>query len=324
MKISIIIPVYNVEDYIVMCIESIIKQDFDKNDFEVLIIDDGSTDQSIRLIKERSKDIENLSIITQSSKGVSAARNAGLAVAKGEYIIFIDSDDFIEYDFCSSLYRYASKNELDVVFSSYKFYFNIDSIIEYKALYDDDRIITSEEVRKDILERGKYRAEIWDGIYKKSFLDLNTINFTEGIINEDEEFTLKVYLNSIKIGYLNYNGYLYRQRQGSITKSINFEKVISSRFILLDNFIDIFNKTNTKEKKEFILWRIDSLFEGLLINIKKSNYENDYKKSEINEYVKFLKVNNNKMQFKFIIGIKFYVNYLIFKNRLKLNIKKII
>ena len=325
MKISIIVPVYNVEQYIVKCIDSIIKQDFDKQKYEILVIDDGCKDNSINLVKNTFKDIENLKIIHQKNKGLSAARNTGLKNASGEYIIFIDSDDFIEEDFCKTLYEYISVNNLDVVFGSYKFYFNDKKIIPCKSIYDNEKILSREDGIKKLLKKKTYRAEVWDDIYKREFIEQNNIRFIEGVINEDEAFTLEVLIKASKIGYLNYNGYIYRQREGSITKNINYEKLISSRFILLDNFMRLSNNTREEISKQLIVWRIDSLFDGLIDILKQTKKSEYYKSENVIKSLDFLKINGGfGIKFKCVFGIKFYVFYSSIIKQLKLFIKKVV
>ncbi|EOU2099613.1 glycosyltransferase, partial [Clostridium perfringens] len=278
MKISVIVPVYNVEEYISKCIDSILNQTINEQ-FEIIVVNDGSTDNSMNILNIYK---DKIKIVNKSNGGLSSARNAGLEIAKGEYIIFVDSDDWLEEDFLESLYNFIKKDDLDVVFSGYKVYRENGNITKVKCVYSEDIILNKDKAIEKLLSKRTFRAEVWDDIYNREFLMKNKLFFTEGIINEDEDFTLRVLINSKKVGYLNYNGYIYRQRDGSITKTINYKKIIESRILILDNLIKLFYHERNSKIREFIFWRIKCLFIGLLKNIKDANLEYD-----INNIFKF-------------------------------------
>ena len=118
-KISVIIPVYNVEKYIIECIESIINQTF--KDIEIIVVNDGSKDNSIKIVEEYLSD-KRLKIINKENRGLSSARNKGMKIARGEYIYFIDSDDFINEDVLEVLYKNLESERFDIIFSNFSFY----------------------------------------------------------------------------------------------------------------------------------------------------------------------------------------------------------
>lgn len=204
MKISVIVPVYNVEEYISKCIDSILNQTINEQ-FEIIVVNDGSTDNSMNILNIYK---DKIKIVNKSNGGLSSARNAGLEIAKGEYIIFVDSDDWLEEDFLESLYNFIKKDDLDVVFSGYKVYRENGNITKVKCVYSEDIILNKDKAIEKLLSKRTFRAEVWDDIYNREFLMKNKLFFTEGIINEDEDFTLRVLINSKKVGYLNYNGYI--------------------------------------------------------------------------------------------------------------------
>ena len=127
-KISIIIPVYNVEKYLKQCLDNIIKQIF--TDFECICVNDGSTDSSLKILQEYASKDNRFKIINQENKGLAESRNIGLSVAIGDYVLFIDSDDFIDNNFCEVLYNDAKKYNCDVCFAER---FDFDNNIKKKA-----------------------------------------------------------------------------------------------------------------------------------------------------------------------------------------------
>ncbi|WP_416145200.1 glycosyltransferase family 2 protein [Planococcus koreensis] len=133
-KISIIIPVYNVESYITRCLQSVIKQRHFE-EFEVIVVNDGSTDKSIDLIQDAVGSFHNIEIIHQANKGLSEARNTGIKAAAGEYISFVDSDDWIEPEMLSVMYERAIQNQSDIVVCEMRKVMeeNIDEFIEIKS-----------------------------------------------------------------------------------------------------------------------------------------------------------------------------------------------
>lgn len=312
MKISVIVPVYNVEKYVSKCIDSILNQTISE-EFEIIVVNDGSTDNSMKILDLYS---DKIKIINKSNGGLSSARNAGLRIANGKYVVFVDSDDWIEEDFLECLYNFIEKDNLDVVFSGYKLYWENNNITKLRCIYSEDIVLNKNQAISNLLTKRTFRAEVWDDIYNREFLIKNNLFFTEGIINEDEDFTLRVLINSKKVGYLNYNGYIYRQRDGSITKTINYKKIIESRILILDNLINLFYNERNSKNREFIFWRIKCLFIGLLKNIKDSNLEYN-----INNIFKFIFENGENFErYKFKFIKKYTKEYLYF-NDLKRNTK---
>lgn len=308
MDISIIIPIYNVEKYVEECINSVINQSIKKN-IEIILVNDGSTDLSRSKI-EKYKLLDNIKIIDKENGGLSSARNIGICEAIGKYIVFIDSDDFIEKNFLEKLYNYINDNDLDIVFSGYSLFYEKGYIKKINNIYNTDLILNKEEAIKNLMDKRTFRAEVWDDIYKREFLLKNNILFEEGIINEDEDFTLRVILKSSKVGYLNNNGYMYRQREGSITKSFNYKKNIESRLVILNKFIDIYEDEDTIVGKKLVFWRIKCLICLLVKNINISGLKYD-----IDNILKFIyKYGNIKDKLEINIIRHRPKIYIIFNN----------
>ena len=218
-SLSIIIPVYNVEKYVKCAIDSAINQQL--NNYEIIIVNDGSTDNSYNIIKQY-KNIPNIIIINQKNLGLSAARNAGLKVAKGEYIVYLDSDDYLNVNSLVEIYKKISSENADLaVFSGTRFLDGTNEKehygIDIKKSFD-----TGIEAYIELQNKKQYFTGVYYQIIKKRVLLENNISFIEGIIHEDHYYTFAVFMKSNKTMLIPNEVYNYRIRNNSImTGSIN-------------------------------------------------------------------------------------------------------
>lgn len=223
-KISFIVPVYNVQKYIKQCVESLCNQTI--KDIEIIIVDDGSEDDSIKIIKQFND--KRILIISQENRGLSAARNAGLEIANGEYIAFIDSDDFIgDNKAYEEMYNIAINEKSEIVAGNAIWYYSEEK--KYTMLRDKTLFfkspMDSEQFFISCMKSNMVYAPVWLNLYKRSILVNNNIWFKEGVYHEDEEFTPRVLLKANKVSIYNKTFYIYRQRGGSITNSnLSFKK----------------------------------------------------------------------------------------------------
>lgn len=241
-KISVIIPVYNVEKYIRECVESVLNQTF--KDIEIIAVNDGTKDNSIKIIEEYLSD-GRLKIINKENGGLSSARNEGMKVARGEYIYFIDSDDFIEKDVLEVLYKNLESEKLDIVFSNFSFY-NDKTKKEKKAKFT---FPFEEKINKGyyFLYNGE-EINVWNRLYRKEFLEKYNFKFIEGIIYEDQDFGFKTILLAENIKYIENYGYKYRVgREGSIMSSQKKEKSLKSVQILKKELKNFFSNIQLNE-----------------------------------------------------------------------------
>lgn len=213
-EISFIIPVYNVQEYIYECIESLLKIKNIK--YEILIIDDGSTDDSISAIGPLTKN-PTLKIFHQENQGLSIARNVGIKNAKGKYISLIDGDDKINPLLFEQLYEKGKKANADIISGDFTYWKNgelIDSEKSLKKAY----ILSGKEILQN-----KYKlltSITCRNLYKREFILTNNLYFVEGIFFEDVEWMPRAYYLAKRIAYYNIPFYYYRQREASITKSV--------------------------------------------------------------------------------------------------------
>lgn len=301
-KVSIIVPVYNVEKYIEQCLKSIISQTL--KEIEIIIVNDGTKDKSMEIVKTYLND-ERIKVINKENGGISSARNAGLKNAKGKYIAFIDSDDFIEKSMFEDLFLEAEKNDSEIVYSNVMMYNDNTKKLEKRVNKKNVEI-------KDKIGTYYYKycyMEVWNKIYKRSFLLENNITFEEGIIHEDNLFTLKCFFLAKNIKYLNKYHYIYRKdRKNSILNSKNQKKEKNSFEIILKKIIEFereYKGTNIFSKIRLLLAELEH--QTLLYRV---NYDKKYiiSKEQINnlqflikkEWIKFTELERYILKNDFI------------------------
>lgn len=209
-KISVIVPVYKVEKYIRRCIESILKQDF--TDYELILVNDGSPDNSPTICKEYAKKHKNIVLINQKNQGLSKARNTGMDNAQGEYILFLDSDDYIEQGMFKHLVYLAEKHKADIVSSHHKD--DYDGKIVVKDSFDDFEC-TGLEAAKYVLEGKKIPGTACAKLIKKECI--GDLKFQVGKIYEDAFFIPELFLKVKKVYVSSEQFYVYYHRKNSTT-----------------------------------------------------------------------------------------------------------
>lgn len=257
--ISIIIPCFNVEEYIDECMLSITRQTI-VSELKVIFIDDGSTDRTLVKLKEYEKKFDFVKVINQENKGQSAARNVGLEMVDTEFFSFIDSDDWVNPGFYESLIKGFTSNEVDLVIGKMNSVFEdgrVD-VLNGRSYLVDDFHYCSLSVERDfyIKEFLKDRLSVspCNKLYRHS--SFRNLRFTEGLYNEDMEFSLDLWLNCSAIAKSDDAIYYYRQRGLSTTK-INSERVLDMLFIannIAEKVKDKFPHKFIKELTDFRLF----------------------------------------------------------------------
>lgn len=231
-KVSVIIPVYNVEKYLAQCLDSVCAQTL--KDIEIICVNDGSTDGSAKILDEYAKKDARIRIITKKNAGLGAARNSGLDIAVGEYVAFIDSDDWVVADYYEKLYDAVVKQNADVSVSNMPYYYNDDNIcFEYVSQYtfgDGKNELISSTDKINMLQS----CTCCNKLYKRQLIEDNKLRFYEGKLIEDFPFTFLAISLSKKIVCLPRLYQYYRQQPQSImhNDSIKYKKF----FDALDNF----------------------------------------------------------------------------------------
>lgn len=189
-KISIIIPVYNAEKYLEQCLESVITQSL--KEIEIICVNDGSTDNSLQILEKYSRKDNRIIIINQENGGASKARNSALQIAKGEYCLNIDSDDWINEEYFKSLYNKAKSKNLDILISDMNFIeLNNESIYQKDLKILDTDLISGKEYIQIFLKENFY-GYTWNKLIKRELYTKNNIKYNEKIFMfEDVELILK-------------------------------------------------------------------------------------------------------------------------------------
>lgn len=222
-SLSIIVPIYNVEKYVRACVESLFHQELDEDVFEVIIVNDGTEDNSMEVIADIINSHSNFTVINQQNQGLSIARNNGIAIARGEYILLVDSDDLLVENSLKPILYKALENKIDIAIAEFM------EIKDKGAEYHQPTIQYIEETSGRQLFLTDSKNYVWHKLYKKKFLEDNNLRFIPDIFYEDIPFTHECYLKAGKCIRTNTILYLYRRRPDSITRSyFNKEKRLSS------------------------------------------------------------------------------------------------
>lgn len=218
-KISVIIPVYNIEEYLDKCIQSILLQNF--SEYEVILVDDGSTDKSGKICDEYSQKYSQIKVIHQANKGLGGARNTGIEAACGEYLLFVDSDDSVKENMFSFLYNTAFENDSDMVLFGMDYIDEDGKIIETKRPLDSGiRNICSDE-RMEIFSVNPYA---WNKLYRRELFIKNNIRYPERMWYEDLCVTPKIILCADRLTLTDKVFYNYLQRKSSIMHVKNTDR----------------------------------------------------------------------------------------------------
>lgn len=290
--ISIIIPMYNVEDYVSECLSSILNQTY-KN-IEIIVVDDGSNDESAKIVKKISKKDSRIKYKFQCNSGVSHARNQGIRLSKGRWISFVDPDDILEENAIEFLLESNSLKNIDIVIGDFS-YLKDKKIITVEN-YDRNCIFDKENIKEIQLQlfskrisalKGNIGDRIgapWAKLYKRSFLIENNLFFEKCLFNsEDIYFNLLALEFAENVSYINKPVYIYRLNEESLTKKISPE--IITQVLLFINMTKLFvEKYHFKDKRflsAFNIKVISSIFKVIYMYYFHPNNNDSYHKNKI-------------------------------------------
>ncbi len=287
--ISVIVPVYNVEKYLSQCLDSILAQTF--KDFECICVNDGSTDGSLDILQEYAKKDDRIKIIIQENKGLSAARNVGIREAIGQYISFVDSDDWVDKNYLQILYRTIENTNSEVVVCNYEKYYEKEDKFSSNIFPQGSKISCNDNLSLKI-SKGYTQPTVWTKIIKMKLLKENNIYFFEGFNCEDAPFISLVFLFSTKVAYVENILYFYRIRENSImsNKGKAFKDKVINFMNLIENIIDrqMFNNDIFKLTYKLLFWDLSSF--------NKKIYDDNVRQSVLNRVLNFTKkiIDNKK------------------------------
>ena len=241
MKLSIIVPVYNVEAFLTKCVDSLLAQDLPADDYEIIIVDDGSTDGSGALADALAAEHGNIRVIHQRNRGLSGARNAGIPVASGTYVMFVDSDDFLCPNVLRTLVGLMESMELDIL------RFNYQNVNMDGAVFEPNKYVKPFVDYSDVVcdgetflnERLGYACYAWQFLVKASILQQEGNGFKEGVYFEDVEWTPRILLQARRVASTDTLVYNYVFRTGSIARNTDHEKkrkAIRDKMTILEGF----------------------------------------------------------------------------------------
>ena len=289
-KLSIIVPVYGVEKYIDKCLNSLVKQSL--KEIEIIVVNDGTKDNSQKIIDKYVKKYpDKIKSYIKENGGQGSARNYGLKKASGEYIGYVDSDDFVEKDMYKKLYNKAKENNYDIVVCGN---YNVSEDYQNKNI---DAFINNYNTDLENIFFGK--MAVWNKIYKRDILIKNKLEFKEKVWYEDLAFTLKAIMNSNTFAFIDEPLYDYLIREGSIMNNSNVQRNLE----ILDAFNDILSYIKHNKKEEYFskieFLAIDHIYISAIVRVLKAEADDKVKRETINKLIdymnkKFPNYKNNK------------------------------
>ena len=303
-KFSIIVPVYNVEQYLEECLKSIFCQTY--RNYEVICIDDASIDNSCEILKRYQIECNNMKVIFhEKNRGLSAARNSGIKEAAGEYIVFVDSDDMLKQDALMILRKEIQDNSYDIV------YYNMSIINEgiyarerkkqVSRCFEYSNSLSGQELFIEFYKNNDLKMESWRQLYKKEFLDKNNLRFYEGILHEDMLFWVQTAIEAKVVKNINRDLYIYRRRDNSIVSTI-CERQLDSLVIIVSELLGICKSSKLSPKMECTLLQY---IRDILDEIKKwCAYYPEHKKlsmgTSTDQFIYSLILNHDMKKYKYI------------------------
>lgn len=304
--VSIIVPVYNVEKYLDKCIDSIVKQTY-KN-LEIILVNDGSTDNCLAICNKHKQQDKRIIVVDKENGGLSDARNIGIEIATGKYIMFIDSDDWIDSNMVGRLHTLITKSNACIAQCDFIKVYNDENVFfnnENKNI--NIKVMDNREALLNIYENHGVKSIVtWNKIYKKELFDY--IRFPKGKIHEDEFTTYRLFDKCKKVIDTNEIMYYYRQRDGSIMKSDFSIKRLDAIDAIKERVVYFENK-KYKELKLLAENQLQSLLRSFYTTIYNSTIDN--KELYLNKIVKEIRKN----YFNFISN-----NYISIKSKILITI----
>jgi glycosyltransferase EpsH len=308
-KVSVIIPLYKVENYMRKCIDSVLNQTLEQ--IEVILVNDGSPDNSGKIAEEYAKLDSRVKVIHKENGGLSSARNAGIEVALGEFIAFVDSDDWIEIDMLETLYNNANISKADLSIGNYSKIYETFSENNYLKLKDetfDIKNIGLNNYFYNYYFNYVHGDEAWNKIYRKSVIDNNSIRFERNseIFSEDKLFNLYFIVLTNKVVSTKRSLYNYVQREGSIMQSAKPD-LMFQYVSLMEKFI---NYTRNKERETELSNIYPIIFFNLINSSMFALYKSGATLKEINLIIRKVSLSPifRKLMLKLFIGnsVKIY------------------
>lgn len=247
--VSVIVPVYNSSEFLRECVDSVLAQTM--GDFEVVCIDDGSTDNSLEILQEYAREDSRIRVYSQRNSGLGAARNAGMSHVQGKYMFFLDSDDWVVPDLLERCIQEMDRVNLDLLFFGGETFFDTDELEARHAKASSYYVRENEysecstgcELFRALRINHEYRSSACMQVIRTDFIKLTNTRFPEGVLSEDEVYTLRVLLNSQRAGCISDCLYRRRVREGSLITGPNHQQRVSGLLIALQYVWETLSKS---------------------------------------------------------------------------------
>lgn len=248
MKYTIIVPIYNISTYIDQCVESIVNQTY--KDLEIILVNDGSKDDSLAKLREWEKKDNRIVVIDKPNGGLSSARNEGLKYATGDYIFYVDGDDWIDVKALEEADRFITEHgQVDMIcFDYYAYYTASDKKL---VSYSSKETMCSGE---RFFENSTFKMTAWSKCYKRTYLEKIGLKFLEGRLHEDLSYTIPLCICADKVGYIKHPLYYYRQnREGSIMAKVSYRNVLDYSHALCFDYYFLKERVLTTYFKHWLI-----------------------------------------------------------------------
>lgn len=297
-KVSVIIPVYNVENYLNDCLNTIINQTLE--DIEIICINDGSTDKSFEILKEYAANDKRIQLLSQENQGHAVATNKGIAMATGEYLFLMDSDDMLEVNALEDTYNIAEEKKVDFVLfkainfddEKNKYYESKDYNMEKLHEFVGEEIFNYEDINDLIFT---IPVTPWNKLYNRQFIQEHNIKFPEGLIFDDNVFFWRVLFNAKKIYF--YNEFLFKRRWYQTSSTTKGDIRFLDSIDIYNLIFDTFKEYNQFDKYKKILYRRKINTEFMRFNKIKDEYKEDYFRKMKEDFLNIFNNNNTYTEF---------------------------
>lgn len=261
--LSIVVPVYNAVKYLQRTIDSLLCQDLDERDYEIILVNDGSTDNSLLLIKENMICHTNIILIDKKNKGVSSARNAGIEKARGKYIMQVDADDFLEPKIIGKLVKLAEEKQVELLFYRAKFYPDRHEVTNIQP-FEIGKVYNGEYV----LLHGMHVSSPWSNLYLRKFVLQVGLKYFDGISHQDVEYNYRLYPHARRIVFSDIVAYHYNVCGESVTRTsdpLKLQKLMLDNIDVAANVIRYYKTSMfSQELKNLIIRRMNSVVVSML------------------------------------------------------------
>lgn len=297
-KVSVIIPVYNVETYLNDCLNTIINQSL--NDIEIICINDGSTDNSLKILEEYAKKDKRIQILNQKNQGHAVATNKGINLATGKYLFLMDSDDMLEVNALEDTYNIAEDKDVDFVLfkainyddEKNKYYESKDYNMEKLHQFVGDKIFNYRDIDDLIFT---IPVTPWNKLYKREFIEKHNIRFPEGLIFDDNIFFWRVLFNAEKIYF--YNEFLFKRRWYQTSSTTKGDIRFLDSIDIYNLIFDTFKEYNQFDKYKNILYRNKINTEFMRFTKIREEYREQYFKKMKDDFLNIFNDHDTYIEF---------------------------